>query len=146
MTKIKIVPLDFMGQGACLQPVNQKLHDLTVAYCREELQNGEQLNLSLLNKVFVAVELDEHEAPVKVHGISGVQMRVDIPLFRATHSLATTKLHQRLHSYLADQGILGQEVFIHLSSKELPEQRCEGWEAEVEAAQLTPADRLLTDS
>lgn len=143
MSLVKVLPLDFLGQGACLQPKDQALHDLVVEYCCQQLVGGDQLNLSLLSKVFVAVELDELDRPVKVHGLAGIQQKPDIPVFRATCAAATAKLHQRCHSYLADCGFLGQEVFIHLSSKERPDQRCEGFEQEVEAARLVPADRYL---
>ncbi len=68
---------------------------------------------------------------------------MDIPLFRATSNEATVKLHRRLHSHLADKGYLGQEVFIHLSSKELPEQRCAGYDLAIQEAKLVPADRFL---
>ena len=143
VSNIKIVPLDFMGQGALLQPRDQHLHDLVVEYCQQNIVGGADLNLSTLAKVFVAVELDEDDIVTKVHGVTGIISRPDIPVFRATCAAATTKLHQRCHSYLADNGYLGQEVFIHLSNKELPEQRCAGYETEVEAAKLVPADRYL---
>lgn len=140
---ITVVPIDWLGQGACLQPKNQKLHDLTVDYVTRELTNGSEVVLTDLNKVFVAIETDRHDQPTMVHGVTGLVTRVDIPLFRTTHVEATARLRQRLHSYLADMGYLGQEVFIHLSSKETSEQRCPGFDVEVATAKLVKADRYL---
>lgn len=140
---ITVFPLKFLGQGACLQPENQRLHDLTVNYVQRELLNGQDVNLSLLNQVFVAAEADEDDNPLTVHGVAGANLRIDIPLFRATTNEATVKLSRRLHSHLADIGYLGQEVFIHLSNKELPEQRCSGYDEAIALAKLKPADRFL---
>jgi hypothetical protein len=139
MSLVKIVPLDFQTKDGILIPRDPNLHDLTVDYCLRELKNGQDVNLALLNKVYVAVELDG-EKTTKVHGVTGVNVRVDIPLFRATCAPATAKLHQRLHAYLADQGYLGQEVFIYLGASD---GRCDGYDQEVAAAELTPADRYL---
>lgn len=140
---ITVFPLHFLGQGACLQPENLKLHDLAVDYVNRELINGHEVNLSRLDQVFVAVEADKNDVPQVVHGITGANRRIDIPLFRSTHWEATTKLRNRLHAHLADKGYLGQEVFIHLSSKETPEQKCAGFDLEVATAGLVPADRYL---
>lgn len=131
---VKVIPIDFFPpNGALIQPKDQLLHDKAVVFCRNEV-NGD-VDFSKLAKVWVAVDGDE------VIGIAGYVMKVDIPLFRATNAAGTAKLHQRLHTFFADNGLLGHEVFIHLSSKETPEQRCANWSGELEAANAVPADR-----
>lgn len=138
---IKVFPLDFLGQGALLQPKNEKLHDMAIEYCNREL--AAEVDLSKFAKVFVAAEVDESGAPVKVTGITGYGMRPDISLFRATSDAATVKLHHRWHTFFADNGCLDEEVLIHLSGKDTPEQRCSKWDKELEAAKAIPADRYL---
>lgn len=138
---IKIFPLDFLGQGALLQPKDQWLHDLTVDFCSREVAGD--VNLALFAKVFVAAELDDSDKPTKVEGVTGYIMRPDISLYRAVTARATAKLHHRWHTFFADNGILGQEVFIHLSNKDTAEQRCNNWNNELMAAQAIPADRYL---
>ena len=148
---VKVFPIDFLGQGAFLQPKDAQLHDMALEFCRKELQDGDKVNLSKLNKVWVAAETDENGVPLEIIGISGWCYRIDIPVFRALNSAATAKLHQRLHTYFADNGCTGTmdgnveatEVFIHLSSKETPEQRCANWDQELVAAAAVPADRYL---
>lgn len=137
---IKIFPLDFLGQGALIQPKDQNLHDMAVNYCSRELT--EDVNLSQFAKVFIAAETKD-ETPVSVHGITGFVWRPDISLFRATCDAATVKLHRRWHSHFADNGLLGNNVLLHLSSKDTPEQRCANWNQELIAAHAVAADRYL---
>jgi hypothetical protein len=137
---IKIFPLDFLGQGALLQPKDGRLHDLAIDFCAKQLT--EEVNLSQFGKVFIAAETD-NGTPVAVEGITGYAMRPDISLFRAISARATAKLHHRWHTFFADNGILGSDVFIHLSNKETPEQRCANWNNELMAALAIPADRFL---
>ena len=147
---VKVFPIDFIGQGALLQPKDEQLHAMALDFCKRELVGGE-VNLSKFNRVWVAAEVDEGGKPIEILGITGWVYRVDIPVFRALNSAATAKLHQRLHTYFADQGCLGTmdgsvettEVFIHLSSKETPEQRCANWSEELAAAGAVPADRFI---
>jgi hypothetical protein len=139
--KLVTFPLDFIGQPPMLEPKHRKLHDLAVQYVWANVQGGSEINLSLFNKVFVCAEVDENNDPVAVHGVTGYGLRVDIPLFRSTNPVATAKLHKRLHQTLADQGMLGQEVFIHISGKESEDQRWSSWHTELEKAGATPADR-----
>lgn len=138
---IKIFPLDFLGQGALLQPKDQRLHDMAVDYLMREVTGD--VNLASFNRVFIAAEVDESGEPVKVEGVTGFCMRPDIALYRATSAAATAKLHHRWHTYFADNGLLGQEVFLHLSDKESPEQRCSNWNQEMMKAEAVPADRYL---
>ena len=142
--RIQVIPLDFLGQGALLEPADRKLHDLAVDYCCRELQNGEQINLAKFSKVWVAVEVEDGQY-VQVVGITGYVWRIDLPIFRVSGAnavRATKMLADRLHSFFQDQGARGQELFIHISGKERPEQRCEKWQESLAAEGATPADRF----
>lgn len=137
--KIEILPIDFHGQGALLEPVDHELHDKAVSYCAEQLAGGDQLNLSRFNKVWVAL------ADGEVCGISGFVWRIDVPVFRVSgdHAVrATTWLTERMRAFFQDQGARGQEVFIHISGKETPEQRCQKWQESLDAVGAVPADRF----
>lgn len=138
---IKVFPLDFLGQGALLQPKDPWLHDLAVDYCARELASD--VNLATFAKVFIAAEIDDSGKPMKVEGITGYGLRPDISLFRTTSDAATVKLHHRWHTFFADNGAIGEEVFIHISEKDTPEQRCANWDKELKAANAVPADRYL---
>lgn len=136
--RIEIIPLDFLGQGALLEPADQKLHDLAVEYCARELEGGADLNLARFNKVWIALEDGE------VVGITGFVWRIDLPIFRVSGeraARATKLLTDRVRAYFQDQGCRGQELFLHISSKETPEQRCAKWEESLAAAPAVPADR-----
>lgn len=136
--RVEVIPLDFMGQGALLEPADQKLHDLAVDYCARELQGGKDLNLARFNKVWVAL------ADGEVIGITGFVWRIDLPIFRVSGdnaARATKMLTDRVRSYFQDQGCRGQELFLHISGKETPEQRCPKWEESLAAAPAVPADR-----
>jgi len=141
--RIQVFPIDFMGQQPLLEPVNRKLHDMAVDYCKENL--SDKVNLAKLNKVWVAATVDPAGNPLEITGITGWVYKVDIPVFRVTgdNAVRSTKmLEERLHAYFADQGMIGHEVFIHISSKETPEQRCPNWEESLFDASATPADRF----
>lgn len=115
---MRVLPMDFMGQGALLQPVNQPLHDAAVKFCAEQL--SEEVNLSRFTKVWVA----EHEG--KILGISGYVMKPDIPVCRAIDAQALRLLGKRMNDFFADSGALGSQVFMHIG-REKPEQRCPEW-------------------
>jgi hypothetical protein len=137
--KIEILPLDFQGQGALLEPVDHKLHDLAVEYCARELQGGSEINLARFSKVWLAL------ADGEAVGLAGYVYRLDIPVFRVTGETPdrTTKLlTDRLRAFFQDQGFRGQEVLLHISSKERPEQRCAKWQESLKAAGAEPADRF----
>lgn len=116
---IEILPLDFLGQGAMLTPVDAKLHDLAIDFCSREL--SEEVNLAELSKVWVAIDSGT------VVGIMGWVPKPDVPIMRAIDEKALSLMAERLQSFFADQGCRGKEVLIHLSRKETPEQRCPGW-------------------
>lgn len=137
--KIEVIPIDFMGQGALLEPVHTELHDLAVEYCRKQLENGSELNLTKFQKVWVAV------CDGQIVGITGFAWRIDVPVFRVSGEQAvraTKALTDRLRAYFQDQGCRGQELFLHISSKEKPEQRCMRWDESLAAVGATPADRF----
>lgn len=145
--KIAVLPIDFIGQGALLEPVDQKLHDMAVDYCARELQNGHELNLAKFAKCWVLVGI-EGDKYVEIFGITGYVMRIDLPVFRVTGStdhrtdVLTHLMAERLHSFFQDMGCRGQELFLHISSKERPEQRCEKWQESLALEGATSADRF----
>lgn len=118
---IEVLPIDFLGQGALLEPVDRKLHDKAIEFARKELQGGDQLNLTRFAKSWVAVKDGE------VAGLMCYVLRPDIPVIRAIDESALSLMAERLQSFFADQGWRGGEVFVHLSRAERPEQRCAGW-------------------
>jgi hypothetical protein len=141
--RIQVFPLDFMGQAPLWEPKDRNLHDLAIEYCKREL--ADEINFVKLNKVWVTAVVDEAGKPIEVTGITGYVLKVDIPVFRVSGNNAvrsTKMLEDRLHAHFADQGMIGQEVFLHISSKENPEQRCPNWEQSLIDAGATPADRL----
>ena len=136
---IQVLPIDFMGQGALIEPVDRKLHDIAVDYCRRELQDGDKINLVQFAKCWVVLRGEE------AIGFAGYVLRPDVPVFRVSGDAAvraTAMLADRMRSFFQDNGCRGQEVFLHISSKEKPEQRCEKWESSLEAVGAIPADRF----
>jgi len=141
---IEVLPIDFLGQGALLEPADKKLHDLTVDYCARELENGRELNLSKFTKVWAVVEMEGADY-IDVIGVSGFAWRIDIPTFRVTGErvdYSTRKLIDRMRAYFQDNGLRGADIFLHISSKERPEQRCEKWEQSLAKVGAIPADRF----
>ena len=139
---ISVLPLDFLGQGALLEPADRKLHDMAVDYCAREIVGGSELNLAKFNKVWVAVEM-EGEKYLEIHGLTGWVNRVDIPVLRATKEEALHLLAERINSFCADNGCRGQQIFIHVAKREKPEQRCPAWKETLAAWEAESADRVL---
>lgn len=132
---IEVLPLDFMGQGALLEPVDRKLHDAAVDFCAREIVTP--VDFVKMAKTWVAVE------DGKVLGVMGYVLRPDIPVIRATNEQALSMMAERLQSFFADQGWRGGAVFVHISKAEKPEQRCAGWKNVLIAEQKAePADRF----
>jgi hypothetical protein len=145
VSKICVIPIDFLGQGALLEPADRKLHDMAVEYCARELQDGKDLNLAKFNKVWVAVAMEGEEYK-EILGITGFVWRIDLPVFRVSGDRADRTTHllaERLHSYFQDQGARGTELFIHISSFEKPEQKCDKWEESLAIQGAKLADRFL---
>ena len=108
-------------------------------FCQRELTlpEGEtEWNLGRFAKAWIAVEDGE------VVGVSAFLFRADIAVFRSKSNRATTRMNQRLHSYFADQGLLGQDIFIQFSAEDQAK-LCSGWKKEFERAGLKPANRFL---
>jgi hypothetical protein len=137
--RIEVLPLDFHGQGALLEPVDQELHNRAVVYCRKELAGGNDINLARFQKVWVAI------AGKEVSGISGFVWRIDVPIFRVSgeNAVRSTKmLIDRMRAYFQDQGARGSEVFLHISGKETTEQRCQFWAESLKSVGAVSADRF----
>lgn len=123
-------------------PFEQSSPELQAAaheFCKRELTlpEGEtEWNLGLFRKAWIAVENGE------VVGVSAFIFRADIAVFRSVSDRATTRMNQRLHSYFADQGLLGQDIFIQFSPED-QSKLCAGWKQEFERADLKPANRFL---
>lgn len=141
---IQILPIDFMGQGALLEPVDRKLHDMAVEYCSRELKGGADLNLAKFNKTWVIVEMEGEEYK-EIHGVTGFVWRIDLPIFRVTGThvdYKTQMMIDRIRAYFTDNGARGTELLLHISSKETPEQKCEHWQESLAKAPAVPADRF----
>lgn len=117
---ISIKPLDFLGNGALLEPADRKLHDMAVDYCLRELTGGKDVNLAKFSKVWVALKDGE------VMGIAGYVLRPDLPLFRATDAEVLRAMAQRVNDFFADNGARGNAAMIYIGN-EKPEQRCPEW-------------------
>ncbi len=117
---IQVLPLDFLGQGALLEPKHPKLHDAAVEYCLRELVKGKDVDFSKLSKVWVGIKNEE------IMGVCGYVMRADVPLIRATDAEVLRAMVKRMNSFFSDSGIRGQEVFVYIGN-EKPEQRCTAW-------------------
>jgi hypothetical protein len=134
----EVLPLDFMGQGALIEPVDRDLHDRAVDYCRREIVGD--VNLTKFTKVWVVL----HDGDVC--GLAGFVWRIDVPVFRTSGDFgarAAALLIDRMRSFFQDNGARGAEVFVHISSKEMPEQRCPKWQESLDAVNAKPADRML---
>jgi len=117
----------------------QELRDAAHEFCKKEmtLPEGEtEWNLATRLKAWIEVTDGE------VTGVASIINRVDIVDYRCTTARGNCKMNQRIHSYLADQGLLGQDVFIQFSGGD-PSKMCEGWEAEMKRAEARPANRYM---
>lgn len=134
---IRILPLDFLGQGALIEPADRKLHDLAVEYCGRELKGG-VVNFSKFSKIWVGLRNEE------VCGVSGYVLRPDIPLLRATDSLVLRALAHRMNDYFADNGVRGKEAFLYIG-RESAEQRCPEWREVLREFGATSARRFAIE-
>lgn len=115
------------------------LRDAAHEFCKKEmaLPDGEtEWNLATRLKAWI--ELTDGN----VTGVASIINRIDIVDYRSTTAKGNCKLNQRIHSYLADQGLLGQDVFIQFSSGD-PSKMCANWEKEMERAGAKPANRYI---
>lgn len=138
--RIQVRPLDFEAKEGftIVQPKDVWLFDKAEEYCRNQL--AEPVDFRKLSKVWIA--LDEQN---EVCGISCYVLKVDIPIFRVTGDNAvrgTKALYDRMNAFFSDMGLTGQEVFLHISSKESSEQKCPAWQESLAAVNAVPADRF----
>lgn len=132
---IRIVPLDFLGQGAMLTPKDPDLHDKVIDFCQREL--AEEINLTDLSKVWVAIDGEE------VKGVMGYCLVPDVPVMRATSEESLRAMADRYNAFLADNGALGKHTFIHVSRGEKPECRCPGFGKVLAQWGAKLADRVM---
>lgn len=132
---IRIVPLDFLGQGAMITPADPELHDKVIDFCRREL--AEEVNLTHMSKVWIALDGEE------VKGVMGYCLVPDVPVMRATSEDALRKMADRYNDFLADNGCLGKHTFIHVARGEKPECRCPGFAKVLSQWGAKLADRVM---
>lgn len=133
---IEILPIDFLGQGALLEPADRKLHDLAIDYCHRELRAGKSVDFSKLAKTWVGLKDGE------VFGVAGYVLKADIPLFRGTDVEVMRALGQRMNAYFADNGARGREVFMYIGD-EPPKERCPAWRQVLKEFGAQSARRVL---
>lgn len=134
---IRIVPLDFLGPRgeAMIAPVDPELHDKAVDFCRRELT--EEINLTHLEKVWIALKNDE------VVGVMGYVLVPDVPVMRATDEDALRELAERYNNFLADNRCLGKHTFIYVMRGEKPECKCPGVVGVLKDWDAKLADRVV---
>jgi hypothetical protein len=135
---ITVRPLDFLGNGALLEPADHKLHDAAIEYCLRELSNGKEVDFSKFAKVWIGLK-DE-----KVMGVSGYVLKPDVPLIRATDCEVLRALCYRMNDFFSDNGAYGKEAFIYIGS-EKPEQRCPAWKAVLKEFGAKSAQRFSVE-
>lgn len=127
---VHIVPFD-----SAPKELQEAAHD----FCYRELTLPEGETVwNLADRIKAWIEIEDG----KVCGVASIIRRIDIVDYRCTTARGNAKMNQRIHSYLADQGLLGQDVFIQFSSGD-PSKMCENWREEMEAAQARPANRYM---
>ncbi len=114
---------------------DQELHRAAVKFCSEQLAGP--FDPRLLQKLWVAREAG------KILGVTGVQSRWDIPVFRAIDKRAGFQMATRLNAFFADNGLRGHDVFLFLSGSECPEQRCPNRDEVLDRWKAQPAERYL---
>lgn len=145
--RIDVFPIDFVGTPPLYEPKDRALFDAAQDYCKRELQ--QQFDFVRLNKVWVAIGnpvfKDGEYVSGEVCGITGYVLKPDIPVFRVSGengARATKMLTDRYHAHFADLGWRGCEVFLHISDRERPEQRCPRWQESLVATGAKPANRF----
>lgn len=141
--RMGVVPIDFRNSDNGIVPVDADLYTLVMEYCKTAL--AKQPKIDELNKTWAVVEY-EGEKIVSVTGLAAWGGDVpDLPIFRTTGlnaKRATKMLYDRINSFFADRGARGKQVFLYISDKETPEQRCEAWESSLEDVGAVPAQRF----
>lgn len=135
---LSVRPIDFMGQGALLEPADRKLHAAALEYCWANLTHGQNLNFSKFAKVWVGLKDDQ------VLGIAGYVLRPDVPLLRATDAEVLRALARRLNDFFADQGCRGQDAFLFIG-REAEHQRCPEWRQVLKEFGAKAGQRFLVE-
>lgn len=117
---ISIRPIDFLGQGALLEPAHPEIHDAAYEFIRHNLRDWEKVDFSKFAKVWVGYRDDE------VKGVMGYVLRPDVPLMRVIDPDVLRAMSRRFNDFLADNGWRNGETFIYIGN-ESPEQRCPEW-------------------
>lgn len=136
MPLIEIQPIDFLGQGALLEPVDKVLHDKAVEYAARELQDP--VNFIKLAKVWVGLKDGQ------VKGVCGYVLRPDIPLFRATDFEVLRAMGQRMNAFFSDNGWRGYPAFLYMGN-EPEEQRCPQWRQALKEFRAQSAHRFMIE-
>lgn len=127
---VHIIPFD---------QADSALQDAAHEFCKRELTLPEgETEWNLGNRLKAWIDVEDG----KVTGVASLINRIDIVDYRCTTARGNAKMNQRLHSYLADQGLLGQDVFIQFSSGD-PSKMCANWDEEMNAAGAVPANRYM---
>lgn len=138
-----VVPIDFRASHNGPVPVDAHLYTLVMEYCKFAL--AEQPVIEELAKTWAVVEYED-EKIVSVTGLAAWGGDVpDIPIFRVTGEnavRATKMLYDRMNAFFADRGARGRHVFLYISEKEKPEQRCEAWESSLQELGAISAERF----
>jgi hypothetical protein len=138
--KTLALPLDFKSFDP-LEPCDPRLFELADSFCRAEL--SEYPEFKSYRKIWVTVVIDNDGEMLRVSGFQALMTVVDLPISRYTDSKSAKLLSERVDSYCADNGLRGAPVFVYLSSKEKPEQRCRDWVKWLKFWNAVPADRFL---
>lgn len=137
--RIEVSPLDFYRlDSETIKPADPELWAKAQDYMRRELDTPFQIDR--MAKTWLAY--DENE----VCGIMSYIMVPDFTHFRVSGPnavRATKMMADRVMGYLADSGLRGGYLLLHVSSKERPEQRCNRWQESLKAIEAVPADRFL---
>jgi hypothetical protein len=141
--RMGVVPIDFRQTNNGLVPVDSELFTLVTEYCKSAL--SQQPNLLELTKTWAVVEY-EGDTILAVTGLAAWGGDIpDLPVWRVTGpnaQRATKMLYDRINGFFADRGGRGRQVFIYISDKETPEQRCEDWEESLKSVGAVPAERF----
>lgn len=128
MSKLRVVPIDFVQTPEGIQPRDPLVIEAAEDFCRREL--AEQPDLKRLDKSWLAVELDGAGKLIRPLAISGYRFVPDIPLFRSIDVGATEAIAERISAYFSDQGFRGRDCFLYVAPPEAEpeESRCPNWD------------------
>ena len=139
--KARVFQLMFIERGGVFHPRDPHLHKLAVEFAERELV--EKVNFPDYRNVFVECIVDDNGNPVRVEGISTLQMVPDIGVFRSTTGRSAKLLIDRMRDYLCDNGAQGGKVFVYIAENETPEQRCPHYLEWLDAMKAKPAERYM---